>query len=99
MRWGLLTCGVSGIMENFSDFCKDYLFKQLDECEGVITYGCDLSYKLCEGCNIDGSLTYCRQKAIEYCISTSISGFIERFQVKLVPVMQMTRLIIGEYDI
>lgn len=53
-------------MKSFSEFCKEYLFEQLDEYVGTTEYACDLAYKLCEGCNIDGSLTYCRQTAIEY---------------------------------
>lgn len=53
-------------MKNFSEFCKDYLFEKLDEYEGTMDYGCDLAYRLCEECNADGSLTYCRQTAIKY---------------------------------
>ena len=53
-------------MKSFSEFCKGYLFDRLDEYEGTTVYGCDLAYKLCEGCNVDGSITYCRQTAAEY---------------------------------
>lgn len=52
-------------MKSFSELCKEYLFEKLDEYEGITAYGCDLAYKLCEECNINGSLTYCRQTAIE----------------------------------
>lgn len=53
-------------MESFSEFCKDYLFERLDEYEGTTSDGCDLAYHLCEECNINGTLTYNRQTAIEY---------------------------------
>ena len=53
-------------MKSFSEFCKDYLFERLDEYEGTTSYGCDLAYHLCEECNINGTLTYNRQAAIEY---------------------------------
>lgn len=53
-------------MKNFSEFCKEYLFECLDEYEGTTKYGCDLAYRLCEESNINGSLTYSRQTAIEY---------------------------------
>jgi hypothetical protein len=53
-------------MKNFSEFCKDYLFERLDECEGTTEYSCDLAYTLCEECNINGSLTYSRAEAIKY---------------------------------
>lgn len=53
-------------MKNFSEFCKEYLFERLDEYEGTTEYSCDLAYKLCEECNINGSLTFSRQTAIEY---------------------------------
>lgn len=53
-------------MKNFSEFCKEYLFERLDEYEGTTEYGGELAYRLCEECNINGSLTYSRQTAIEY---------------------------------
>lgn len=53
-------------MKNFSEFCKDYLLEKLDEYEGTMSYGCDLTYNLCEECNANGSLTYSRKTAIEY---------------------------------
>lgn len=44
--------------ENFSEYCHDYLCQQLDAYEGCDCYACDLAYKITEGCNIDGTLTY-----------------------------------------
>lgn len=53
-------------MKSFSEFCKEYLFERLDEYEGTTGYRCDLAYKLCEECNINGTLTYSRAEAIKY---------------------------------
>jgi hypothetical protein len=53
-------------MKNFSEFCKEYLFEQLDEHSGSSMYAGDMAYILCEGANCDGTMTYSRAEAIKY---------------------------------
>lgn len=53
-------------MTNFNDFCKEYICEHLDEMESVTVYACDLAYTLAESDNINGSMTYDRNKAIYF---------------------------------
>ena len=53
-------------MESFVEYCKDYIIDILPEYEGNRTYGADLCGLIMEGPNVNGSLTYSTQKAIDY---------------------------------
>ena len=53
-------------MENFKDYCKNYILDHIDGYEGQSHYGCDFAYTLTEAPNVDGSLTYSTRDAIEY---------------------------------
>lgn len=53
-------------METFEQYCKDFINDNLDGCIGTDVYGCDLSYILTEEINVNGTVTFSRQKAMEY---------------------------------
>lgn len=53
-------------MENFEQYCKDFINDNLDGYIGIDVYGCDLSYTLTEEINVNGSATFSRQKAMDY---------------------------------
>lgn len=53
-------------MENFVDYCKDYIEETIDGYVGQTMYLCDFSWTLTEGPNADGSLTYSTYLAKQY---------------------------------
>ena len=53
-------------MENFKDYCKNYILDHIDNYEGQAHYGCDFAYTLTEAPNANGTLTYSTHDAIEY---------------------------------
>ena len=53
-------------MESFNEFCKDYICEHLDELEGVNVYACDLAYTLAEHDNVNGTMTYSWETAVDY---------------------------------
>lgn len=53
-------------MENFVDYCKNYILENIENYKGRSEYGADFAYTLTEGPNCDGSLTYSRREAQEY---------------------------------
>lgn len=53
-------------METFLEYCKDYILDNIDNFEGTTHYACDFCTDITEGPNIDGTLTYSTDKAIEY---------------------------------
>lgn len=53
-------------MENFEQYCKDFINDNLDGYVGTDVYGCDLSHTLTEEINVNGTATFSRQKAMEY---------------------------------
>lgn len=53
-------------IKSFVDYCKEYVADHINEYEGQMVYGCDLSYTLTAGPNSDGTLTYWTETAKEY---------------------------------
>ena len=53
-------------MENFVQYCKDYILDHIDDFEGKSEYGCDWSYTLTQSPNVDGTLTYSTYEASQY---------------------------------
>ena len=53
-------------METFIDYCKNYVLDNIDEYEGQEVYLCDLGFTLTDGPNCDGTLTFNREKAMDY---------------------------------
>ena len=53
---------MSNIKEEFIEFIRE----ELENREGDSEYGCELGFTLCEAINTDGSVTYSRQKAIDW---------------------------------
>lgn len=53
-------------MENFVNYCKDYILDNIEGYEGQSVYGSEFGYTLTEGANCDGSLTYSREEAKHY---------------------------------
>lgn len=53
-------------MENFFEYCKDFIVDHLPDYEGQDVYACDLGMTITEGINTNGTATYSRQKAKEY---------------------------------
>ena len=52
--------------ESYVEYVKDFILQNLPEYEGREVYGCNLGYIITEGINVDGSVTYNKQAAIEY---------------------------------
>ena len=55
-------------MEDFVEYCKNYITDTLPEYEGNKTYGADLSALIMEDPTTSGSLTRWTQKAIDYLV-------------------------------
>lgn len=53
-------------MENYSDFCRDFIVDNLPNFDGTEVYICDLALELTNGINCDGTVTFSRQKAKDY---------------------------------
>lgn len=53
-------------LENFTEYCKNFIMDNLPNHEGNSTYMCDLGNNLTHGINIDGSITFDRRLAFEY---------------------------------
>lgn len=53
-------------MENFVSYCKNYILENIDEFDGQTHYACDFAYELTNEPNVNGSLTFSRQKAMDY---------------------------------
>lgn len=53
-------------MENFVEYCKNYIIDTLPEYEDQETYGADLCGLIMESPNADGTLTYSTQEAMNY---------------------------------
>lgn len=53
-------------LENFVEYCKNYIIDHIDEFVGNEVYACDLAYELTQGPNCDGTLTYDTEKAKDY---------------------------------
>lgn len=53
-------------METFVDYCKNYILENIENYESCSEYGCDLGWKITEGANCDGSLTYSNAAAMDY---------------------------------
>lgn len=53
-------------METFTEYCVDYIERELFGHKGRIVEACDLAFDLTQGPNANGSLTYSRSNAIEY---------------------------------
>ena len=51
---------------NLKDFVKDIIKEELENYEDTTAYGCDLSYTLLEGYNIDGVYFYNNYKATAF---------------------------------
>lgn len=51
---------------SLKDFVKDILIEELENYKDTTSYGCDLSYTLLEGYNIDGVYFYNNYKAIDF---------------------------------
>lgn len=52
--------------QDFTDYCKEQIENRLPEMEGRSVYMCDLALDMMEGPNVDGTLTYSTNDAIEY---------------------------------
>lgn len=53
-------------MENFVRYCKDYILENIDNLKDCECYACDIYVELCEEANVNGTLTYDRNKAFDY---------------------------------
>ena len=53
-------------MENFIDYCKDYILSTIENYEGHNGYGSELGMTLTEEPNCNGSLTFSRSEAKDY---------------------------------
>ena len=53
-------------METFTEYCKDYVKEHLNEFEGQTISTPDIAYRITEGANSDGTLTYSASEAKEY---------------------------------
>lgn len=53
-------------MENFITYCKGYIADHIGCYEGQKIDASELSWTLTEGPNMDGTLTYSREEAIDY---------------------------------
>ena len=53
-------------MENFVDYCKDYIKDHINDFEGETPYACDFCMTITEAPNSDGTLTYSTEQAKEY---------------------------------
>lgn len=53
-------------LESFLTYCKEYIKEHIDGYVGSVVYASELGWKLTEGPNTDGSLTYNRYDAMEY---------------------------------
>ena len=53
-------------MENFKEYCKDYILEHLNDYEGQSVYGSEVGYTITQSPNVDGTLTYSREDAKEY---------------------------------
>ena len=53
-------------MEDFITYCKSYIADNIDEHEGEEVYLCDFGFELTEYPNCNGTLTFNREKAMDY---------------------------------
>lgn len=53
-------------MENFFDYCRNYVLDELPNYEGRTEYACDFGVTMTEGMCCDGTITYSTAKAIDY---------------------------------
>ncbi len=53
-------------MLDFVEYCKNFILEHIDGYADTTHYACDFCTTITEGPNVDGTLTYSRQKAIEY---------------------------------
>ena len=53
-------------MENFVEYCKNYISNTLAEYMGQTVEACELGYLITEGPNANGTLTFSTQKALDY---------------------------------
>lgn len=51
---------------SFVEYCKAYIIENIDDYEGTEVYACDFTTSITDGPNIDGTLTYSTNEAIEY---------------------------------
>ena len=53
-------------LEEFVEYCKQYIYDHIDGYRGQRIYLCDLGWTITEGPNYDGTLTYSRALALDY---------------------------------
>ena len=53
-------------MENFTEYCKNYILDHIDDYVGDIVDTYDFGFDLTDGPNVDGSLTYSSKLAWDY---------------------------------
>ena len=51
---------------NFTNYCKEYITDRLNDYEGTSHYLCDFASEITEGANVDGTITYSTNAAIEF---------------------------------
>lgn len=53
-------------MENFIEYCKNYIIDHIEDYEGQSHYACDWGSILTDDANYDGTLTYSTENAKDY---------------------------------
>lgn len=53
-------------METFESYCKNYILDNIDGYEGLTDYACEIGWRITQGPNADGTLTFSRAAALDY---------------------------------
>lgn len=53
-------------IKSYVEYVKDFILENLPKYKGQEVYGCDLGYTITERINVDGSVTYNKQAAMEH---------------------------------